>query len=166
MVNQRQVKNSIKAGFSPGTPAFVLVEAAWFGLIFGFAEISILAILKFWFEKLFNRPEEFIWIIPLVDMILMTMVGIILFVGSLFWKKLLDQRIVVTVFSALGGMSLYYIKPKISLVAAIILVLGVSVNLGILANKHFDRFSRLIITSLPWLLFILGIDVVLSFIIL
>jgi hypothetical protein len=158
--------NSIKAAFSPGKPAFVLIEAAWFGLIFGFAESLILAIFIYGRGKLIYRPEEFVWMIPMIDMILMTTIGLFIMVGSLFWKKLLDQRIVVTLFSALGGISLYYIKPKISVVAAIILVLGISVNLGILANKHFIWFSKVILTSFPWLFIILGIDVVLSFVIL
>lgn len=163
LVNFPPLISKISTYLETSLLGFVVIEAAWFGLIAGFLESAFLAALVLWRGSLVNRPEEFVWMIPFTDLVVMIVVALILLALSVLWKNILDQRILVTVFSTLAGMSLYFTKPKVTPIAAIILVLGISINLAILANKHFPRFRKIVIATFPWLMILFGLDVLLSY---
>jgi arylsulfatase A-like enzyme len=117
-----------------------LIMAAWFGLLTGFAEASLVAAQKFVllrFEPQALRPfifmfQEFnphrVWMAPVANLVLFSMVGLLLIVGALVWPRLISLRIATAVFASLAFFSLLLMVRPIARYTAFMVAAGLGIQ--------------------------------------
>jgi arylsulfatase A-like enzyme len=120
--------------------ADLLIRAVWFGLLTGFAEVSLVAAQKFLlrrFEPQALRSFVFllqgfnphvVWMTPVADLLLFSLVGLVLMIGALVWPKLIAPRIATTVFAFLAFSSLLLMVRPIGRYAAFLVAAGLGVQ--------------------------------------
>jgi hypothetical protein len=141
--------------FEYGRPLAVLLQAAWFGLLFGYAEAGIHVLRKYVLHRVIFQSQHFVWTIPLALLGLFLIVGIFLMTASLRWPQLRVPGVLVPTFVFIGLMALYYTKPKINIWAAFLLAGGVSIQSGRFVAHRGRLFYRVVTTSLPWMAILL-----------
>src|ERR1700720_4197979 len=119
--------------------ADLLIRAVWFGLLTGFAEASLVAAQKFVLRRfepqalvsfvflLQGFNPRVVWMTPLADLLLFSMVGLLLIIGALVWPKLISPRIATTVFAFLAFSSLLLLVRPIGRYAAFLVAAGLGV---------------------------------------
>jgi hypothetical protein len=129
----------------------VLMLAVWFGLITGFIEVSYQAFQKYVLGNIIDKTEHFLWMAPIVYLFIFLLFGlVIIFVGFL-WPKILTIQIAAFVFLCLGMLSLYYVSPKIHIVAGVLLAIGLSFQISRFLGSRAALFYRLVTITLPWM---------------
>ena len=118
----------------------LLLMGVWFGLLTGLAEVSLVASQKFLlhrFEPQALRSYVFllqgfnphvVWMTPVADLLLFSMVGLLLIIGALVWPKLISPRISITVFAFLAFSSLLLMVRPIGRYAAFLVAAGLGVQ--------------------------------------
>jgi len=139
----------MKRLFQPQNPSYIPVLSTWFGLLFGFAEVIYLSIIKFLLEKVIFQSQHFVWMIPLMLTILLAFTGFLLLIPALKWIALANPGFVTTFFVFPGLMALYYVKPRIHVFAALLLAAGIAVQAGRMVAKRPDVFIKLVRITLP-----------------
>jgi arylsulfatase A-like enzyme len=138
--------------------AELLPLAAGFGLIAGLVEgLSLLLLHRAqWLNwRLYNRAfwYETLWIAPLVDLFIFLLVGLVLTLGGLLLKRALAKRIAwfTFIFLTIFDWAIILLFGRISLVALLILVIGLSVQLTRSVIRSEARLAGHLRRSTPWL---------------
>ncbi len=152
-------KQNISSFFDDNQPQSILLQAAWFGLFFGFAEVGYNLFFKLIRHRVIFQSQHFVWMIPIALVGLFLIVGLILMLFSLRWHRLGSLAVSVPVFVFIGIMAMYYVKPKINLWAILLLTAGISIQLGRLASSRGQLFNKIVKKTLPLLLILLMIIV-------
>ena len=142
----------MKQYFAIGKSGSILLFASWFGLFFGYAEMLLQAFRKFFLHRVIYHSQHFLWMIPLMLLILFLAIGLVILLLSHFWIQLASLKVIAFLFLLLGIMAVYYAKPKINIYAAFILGLGLSFQLSRYLDRHSSRFGRVVVLTLPWML--------------
>jgi len=145
------MENSIR----PWKSTHIFMFAAWFGLGTGLIEASMQAFRKFYLDRIIYLCRHFLWMTPLSDLVFFLAVGILLFILALLLPRWITKNIVLSSFSFLSVMSLYYFKPKISFWAAVLLAAGLAVTLVRVQNKYPILFEKIVRASLPIMFLVL-----------
>ncbi|HWP48980.1 MAG TPA: sulfatase [Candidatus Limnocylindrales bacterium] len=121
-------------------PGKLLLLAAWFALATGLGEISIRAVQKFFLHQRIYVSPQVVWMAPLADLVLFLLSGSILLLVARFWPRATSPKIVVFIFALLGfsGPLLWF--PKLHILAALLLAIGLSVQTARLLEKHISTF--------------------------
>jgi arylsulfatase A-like enzyme len=109
----------------------LLILAVWFGLLTGFAEVSLLTVRKFFLHQFKGFFVEFnphvVWMAPLSDLVLLTIVGLVLCAAGLLWPKLISLRVAGVVCAFLTFLSLLLTIRSLHLYAKLPLAAGLAV---------------------------------------
>lgn len=114
--------------------------AAWFGLLTGLIEGSILFALIGVPGFAIRVSPEILWIAPAFNLILFSSVGFIFALVSLVMPKKLDLKWAVGLFSAITVFCLFLIAGIIHQIAAILLSFGIGYQIARWVGKHHSRF--------------------------
>ncbi len=134
----------------------ILYFAAFFGLITGLSEGIILYLLQinnllFW--RLSNRAIwiETLWISPVFDFLLFGFLGALLVIIGRVFNKLPVNKIAIMLFSFMFVFDLLFIFliGRVSIIAILVLALGIASQLGIFIIKKERRFFSISIKGLP-----------------
>ena len=139
----------MKLAMQPGKPAHIPVLSTWFGLLFGFAEVIYLSIIKFLLDRVIFQSQHYVWMIPLMLTLLLAISGLLLLIPALKWRALANPGFVTMFFVFPGLMALYYVKPRIHVFAALLLASGIAVQAGRMVAKRPDVFMKLVRITLP-----------------
>ena len=124
------------------------------GVVTGLGETVILGVDRFVYGGLVRVGPHIVWMAPLVDSLILLVVGALLSLGSLAWRKLATAQTVAFVFLVLAGDTLVHrfrLHGRISGEAKWVLAIGVAAVLtpaiarGLLARG--PRLARGVIAS-------------------
>ena len=129
----------------------VLMTAAWFGLITGLLEISYRIYNRITANTIINLSRHFIWMTPLIYLVLFVFAGLLLLVIELLIPKITNFTVEIFFFTFIGSMCVYYTSPKLYFYAILVLALGISFQVSRFLSKRSNLFFRSVSTSLPWM---------------
>jgi len=139
--------NAGGAGHTPsaayGQPTRLLILAVWFGLLTGLAEVCALAIKRFVLRRTVALSWKVVWMGPLANVILFTLVGLILFLVARRWSKIVSLRVAIFVFAFLGYLSLLVMIPRLHLSALLVLAAGLAMQTARIVGAHPAQFHAL-----------------------
>jgi hypothetical protein len=133
-------------------PVSILLVAAWFGLLTGFVEVGILARRKFIMGLIINRSWHAAWMIPLGDVLLFLVPGLILFLFYRRGMRPFNVQVAVFVFSLLSAFSVLLMFPTLHLVAALLLSVGLATQLSRMIARRPQFLNWLVRHTIPGLI--------------
>lgn len=140
---------------SPARPVKILLIAAWFALLVGFAEVSALTGAKLLFEYYIRKSPHVVWMAPLSNLLIFTVSGCFLFLVSLRWPKFASVRTSTGIFAFLGCLSLLLMAPRLGGWASAALAAGFAVQASHFVSGRTHAFQQLVHKSLAWMVIIL-----------
>ena len=153
----------------------LLLMGVWFGLLTGFAEVSLVAAQKFLlrrFEPQALRSFVFllqgfnphvVWMTPVADLLLFSLVGLVLVIGAQAWPKLMSPRIATTVFAFLAFSSLLLMVRPIGRYAAFLVAAGLGVQSARLLVRGNLFRSPFLWRTTKWMLALVTVLVIVVF---
>jgi arylsulfatase A-like enzyme len=132
-------------------PIALLGLAAWCGTIAGLLEVVTVIVRKRFFDtnQLLGMSRHFIWLVPLTDLLILLLVGLI---GSLavILRPSGGRRAVVRTLCALTLLPTFLVAfPRVYGLAWLLVVLGVSARLVPVLGRHGATFRRVVLYSSP-----------------
>jgi len=128
-----------------------LLIAAWFGLASGYLDVAATQGRRLLVEPIaFVGPHQ-VWTAPLVDLVLFLMMGAGFVLLSRVVRHPAVGRVSVVAYGSLGVLGGLYLFPQVHRLAAVLLALGIGVQLARAAARNEAAFRRLVRRSLPWL---------------
>ncbi len=126
-------------------PELFLTIAAWFGVLTGLVEVAVLMSLDYLFHQYhwFVGPE-LVWLTPLADLLGFVGLGLILYPIASLLRGWASLGIAAFGFGALGFFAVLLIVPGLSLVAALILAIGLATQTSRMVVAHRERVDALI----------------------
>jgi arylsulfatase A-like enzyme len=137
----------------PGLMSLVAFSA-WCGLVAGLLEVAAIVIRKEVLgpDHLYRISRHFIWLIPLSNVCIFLVVGLLVQISAWFRPRL-GRWIGVRLLCALSLSPMLLIAlPRIYSFACLLLALGVAARLVPLCERHTRGFHRICRTSVPVLL--------------
>src|SRR5262245_58514252 len=133
-----------------GRASDCLILAVWFGFVTGVAELIVLAIRWFFFNRPIGNGPHVIWMAPLASIALFAMPGVALFVTARLWPGLDTLRLATTVFSLLGYFNLLAMVPGLHHHASGVLAVGLEVQTSRFIAARRERFDTFVRGSVAW----------------
>ena len=130
----------------------VLRLSVWFGLATGLTEVAIRASQKFVLGSFISVSPFVVWMAPLADVILFTIVGLIIFLVARFWTPLGSLRAVALVFASLAFAGPLIFFPRLGPYAMLAIVIGLAVQASRLVVTHAAGFQRIVRGTTGWML--------------
>ena len=129
-----------------------LILLAWCGIVSGLLEVGAIIVRKHLldFNRLYWMSRHFVWIIPLINLLVLLIVGIVLAVAVLPWwprgRWLVVRTLcVLTVLPPIWAVSNRIIGP-----AGFLIALGVAARLVPALERRATGFQRLVSVSFPF----------------
>lgn len=132
---------------------FLLLLAVWFGLLSGIVELMVQVVTR----KIIHPNEisliafDFFWMIPLAQVILFSLVGLVFFLVALRWPRLVPVRLAVFAFAFLAFANLRFISYKVHQYAWLILAAGFATPVSYLIMKRELSFRKLVRRTTVWI---------------
>ena len=149
--------------FEQAPPAPLLLVAAWFGLLAGLAEVSVMGTRKLIFHQTIDQSVHFVWMTPVADLLFFVILGFILLVVSRWWPRLASPRIATFAFGFLAFFSLFFLfHPQLNKLVGMLLALGFAVQTSRFAaarNCGFHLLVRRTITGMSGVVLVLAVGV-------
>ncbi len=131
-------------------PADYLLFGIWFGLLGGVAEVVVLALSKIFLHRYLHIGIDTIWMTPLADVILFSVLGGVLSLTAIRVPHLVSLRLVVFVYTFLGLLSLLFMFSWLENLAALVLAAGISVQTARLIGARPRLLYALINFTAVW----------------
>jgi hypothetical protein len=77
--------------------------------------------------------------------------GLIFFLLSLRWPRYITFQAFVCSMMALALMSLYYLRPKLNIATALLLIIAISFQLSRFIYRRQTIFFELVEATFPWM---------------
>ncbi len=159
MISQTAVSDKLRTvGSLAPAPAvarltflWCLVVSAWCGLVAGLLEVGAIVLRKELFDAdhLYKMSRHFIWLIPLSNLCVFLVLGLVGYVLVLVWPS--RGRWLFT--HGLGAMSLLpallVAFPRIYGLAWLVVAMGIAVQLGPRFERRLRGFRRFLLVSFP-----------------
>ncbi|MGH7474844.1 MAG: sulfatase family protein [Longimicrobiales bacterium] len=131
---------------SARTRSPILLIAAWFGLICGFVEAAVLLIQRYALHEIVWASVHVAWMSPLSYVLFFGLVGLALWLASLYRDRFADPALVVGIFAlcAYGSLLSLVVGDRWHAAALAALSLGLAVQTGWLAASHWAGFRRMV----------------------
>jgi arylsulfatase A-like enzyme len=139
-----------------------LVVAVWFGLFTGIVEVIILAIEKLLTHHIIELSRHFVWMIPLAEATLFSVVGVFFFCVGRLRPKIDPLPATIFTSSLLAFLSLLILIPRLHHFAALLLSTGLAVQFSRLIRVKAGLFHAVVRRTLPGmigLVMLLGLGV-------
>ena len=135
----------------PEQLASFLFMTAWFGLLAGLAEVSLLAVEKFLLHHYVHQGPQVVWMAPLADLLLVATSGLFLVLLARRWPRLAGLPAVAFLFAFLGLLSLLFMIAWLETYAALLLAVGLAVQTARSVAARARGFSSLVRHTTPLL---------------
>lgn len=112
-------------------------------LLTALSELSILGLRKAIFGDTMHLSPSVVWMAPLATLVIFAAIALPLVALSRVWPRLASAAVVVAVFTCLGLLSFLLVERRLSLWALALLSLGIGVQAGRVAARHYPGFLRL-----------------------
>jgi hypothetical protein len=156
-IKTRNFRNVWASNIEFGRPLAILLQAVWWGLLFGYAEAGLNMFLKFGLHRAIFQSQHFVWMIPLTLTILYLLIGGVIALISIRWPRAGSLIITVPIYVFLGILSIYYVKPKISGWAVLLLAGGIAIQTARVLAGRGQAFHRFVLKTLPWMAALLAV---------
>lgn len=127
-----------------------ILIAVWFGLLTGYGETILNLIKRYWMNKFILLSPNSVWMAPLMNAILFSLVAVILWLVGLLWPWFLRLRTTTFVFSTLALLSWLVMYQPLHPLAAVLLSIGVAFQVSLMIQRHNTRFESLVKHSIGW----------------
>jgi arylsulfatase A-like enzyme len=131
-------------------PAGLLLIAIWFGLLTGWGETLVVLIRKLG-GRAIQMGIEFLWLVPLANLLLFIMVGLILSLIAWRWPKLMSLRTATFIFAFLALLSgLLLLFSRLDKWAVVLLATGLALQIARVVGKHSNAFHGFVRYTVGW----------------
>ena len=89
--------------------------------------------------------------VPLAEVIVFTLVGLLLFLVARRWPRFVSLRVAIFVFAFLGFLSLLLMVPRLHRLAVLVLAAGLATQTARIIGAHPAPFYALVRRTLGWL---------------
>jgi arylsulfatase A-like enzyme len=142
-------------------PGFVwlFVLAAWCGLVAGLLEVGTMVVRKRLFDadQFFKMSRQFIWLVPLANMIIFLVLGVLGSIVIALWPKR-GRWLVIRALAALGVLPMLLVAgPRIFSLAWLVVALGIAAHVVPLMERRARLFWRVVVGTLPAALTVVAI---------
>ncbi|MHC4594403.1 MAG: sulfatase-like hydrolase/transferase, partial [Planctomycetota bacterium] len=147
----------------PKQPVWILFQVTiWFALLSSLIEIAILAIQMLYLDQILHLSKEFVWMIPLANVIFFAIPTLFFLFADLLWPKIDSLRFTTFVLALLGCMNLLFMYTRIHHYAALLLAFGIAVQTSRFIMVHRFAFRSLVHRTVGWmagLVVVMGVSV-------
>ncbi|HEY0303780.1 MAG TPA: sulfatase [Longimicrobiales bacterium] len=150
-------------GAPPLPAASLALLTAWFAVITGLIETSILAVQQQLLDRIIYRSAHYLWMPSAGALIVFGITMLLLFVAGKVWPGLRGMRAVIAVLLWLTGFSVLMVPRWLHPAAAVVLALGVAIILSERLTRNSQRFNRIVRWSTAPLLLIAALLLAVSF---
>jgi hypothetical protein len=126
-----------------------LMIAAWFGLAAGLGEALILSTERYLLDRVVSFGPDVIWMAPLADLPLFSIVGLLLALLSLQWSRIASSNNVVLIFTFLVCWGWLLMFAWLHRFAAVLFALGVAFQAARVFGPLLDGLVPAMKRSLP-----------------
>jgi arylsulfatase A-like enzyme len=133
------------------TLSSIMGLSAWCGVVSGLLEVGTIVLRKHTFDSsgLYGMSRHFLWVIPLANLCLFLVLGVILSLISSVWPRRVSW-LAARLFCALTLLPSFLVAvPQIYGLAWLVIALGISLNAIPPLERRAAGFRRLIRVSLP-----------------
>jgi arylsulfatase A-like enzyme len=120
----------------------VLRIGLWIGLLTGFAEVIIHGLRLFVFGEFLTLSHHAVWMIPLVDAILFSLIALGLALARKMWPERLSWVVAVGVLVFIAAMALLRMFPRIHTAASLLIAAGLGVQLARWLGRRRSTVER------------------------
>ena len=106
----------------------IILFGLWIGLLTGFAEVIVLEMRLRVFRTLLNTSRHVVWMAPLVDAILFSLIGLVLALAHRRWPRIVTPARAVGVLAFVGVKGVLFLFPQLHSWAATLIAAGVAVQ--------------------------------------
>src|SRR5579884_476765 len=131
-------------------PSQVLVLAVWFGVLTGFGEIAIAGFKVFGQGQVVRGFPELLWMVPLADILLLALPGLVLALAAWLRPGFGSLRLVTFVYLTLAIFCLLLYVPGLRAYAKLLLALGLSSQVSRFLARHPRLLNLLIAWTTGW----------------
>jgi arylsulfatase A-like enzyme len=137
--------------------------AAWFGILTGLGEASLIAVRKLLLPNSGHLgnftflSRHVAWMAPVAELLIFMVPGIVLSLTTYRWRKLVSPRITVSVFSFFTFLGLLLLIYSLSVYAKVALAAGLAVQTSGFLAKHLTSFNALVRRTLVWMVALVGL---------
>jgi arylsulfatase A-like enzyme len=149
-VGQRRILKNHALSPVHDNPVGIMAIAVWYGLVTGILEVAIVATQKLVEGKHLGRGYEFVWMVPLADILLFAVVGVALYGLGRRFPMLGTTRVVTLTFSFLGFIALLQLIPWLDGYAALILAAGLASLVSRFASSYHRAFNAIVRYTIAW----------------
>ena len=127
----------------------VLLLALWFGLVTGFAEVTLLILRRFVLHRFLFLGQDAVWMVPVADAFCFSAVGLILALGHRLWPGRLTIPAVIGVLAALSVFTVLLMYGPLHRVAVVLIAVGAGFQAARMLRPRLDRVAVGIRRTLP-----------------
>jgi arylsulfatase A-like enzyme len=124
------------------SPMDVVTAAAWFGLVGGLIEITLVSLERRSYPLL-RLSDDFVWMAPAVLVIVALAVSVPCALSAWRLNGRIGLRLSVLAAASLAALDLLMLVPRLSHYAAVLLAFGAGVHGSRLVVKHWPGFRRM-----------------------
>ena len=137
----------------PGRPGAILWAGVWFALLAGFTETGLLLARRL-DGRFIHRSRDFLRTTPAGYLLLFALP--VLLIWFLHRRGWIGVQLAITLLAtgAFASVSMVLLGGKVHPAALLLLALGAGVQVGRLAQRRLDSFSRLVRRTTPFLVMV------------
>jgi arylsulfatase A-like enzyme len=131
-------------------PAGIFLLAVWFGLITGWGQAAVFLVKKEFQGRMIWKGIDYVWMIPLANLALFVVVGLVLEVLHRLWPRLVSMSTATFLLAWLAALGLFQPIPRVNPLALVVLAAGIAAQLAWLATRRSRGFSSLVRFTVGW----------------
>ena len=129
----------------------VLRLTLWLGLVAGTLEAAWRLFQKFGQHVLIHMPLDVVWMAPAIDLVWLILPALLLLLLGRLVPRLATPQVVVSVLGAFAVLPLVLLITSLHKGVAVLLAIGLGMQLGRLAAARPSGFAGVVRKTLPWL---------------
>jgi hypothetical protein len=118
--------------------------ALWLGLAAGLVEVALRALQKFAFGQRISLSPQFVWMAPLADAALYTLIGLIVIALLRPWSARVGTGAVTFAGTFLFVAAPLYMFQRLHVIAVVLVALGVAAQSARWAQGHAELLHRIV----------------------
>ena len=129
----------------------MLVLSTWCGLVAGLLEVGTTVVRKTYFDPdpFYGMSDQFVWLVPLVDLLIFTVAGLLL--AGMVRHQPAREKLAIRALAVLALFPPFCAAfPRIYGAAGLLLLMGVASKLVPVLERHESGFRRVVCMGIPW----------------
>lgn len=128
-----------------------LVVALWFGFLTGIIEAFVLAIRQNLLHQIIDLSKEVYWMTILANLLFFGILGVLIFLIASLVPEYVPLSFTVFSSAFLSIMILMFLFERINQIAALLLAIGIAIQVVRMALRRSDQFYAFITRSFTWM---------------